>query len=162
MKTPARLLFALFGVFAFGVTGCQNLDLATSGDPQRVVTGQVNLRPDIIFPADTQVVVRVFENTTTNDPLRAASLNDLASPAGVSQPEKIERVLAEKTIAAPAGKPVPFQIEFRADDDELRRGVNIEARISYDGRVRFRTLDAQLITLGSVAAPHEVWVEAVR
>ncbi|HVS51820.1 MAG TPA: hypothetical protein VHD62_05640 [Opitutaceae bacterium] len=162
MKTPARLLPALLGLFAFGAAGCQNLDLATASDPQRIVTGAVNLRPDIIFPADTQVVVRVFETVAANDALRPASVNDLASPAGALPAQKIERVLAEKTIAAPAGKPVPFQIEFRADDDELRHGVNIEARISYDGKVRFRTLDAQLITLGTVASPHEVWVEAVR
>jgi uncharacterized lipoprotein YbaY len=45
---------------------------------------------------------------------------------------------------------VPFQLEFDADDDLLRHGLNIDARISVGGKVRCRTASAHGLTLGDV------------
>jgi uncharacterized lipoprotein YbaY len=160
MKTPLRLLLAALAVAALGLAGCQHLDLAGDGDPQRVLTGTVNLRPDIIFPADTEVVVRVVDLTPADRTGRDAAA-DLALAGSAAPGQALEREFGRQTIQAPAGKPVPFRIEFQADDERLRHGLNVEARISYGGRVHFRTLEGHVVTLASIGFPHEVWVEAV-
>jgi uncharacterized lipoprotein YbaY len=56
---------------------------------------------------------------------------------------------------------VAFRIEYNADDSLLRHGLNIDARISYGGRVRLRTVNTRAVTLGNAGDPHAVWVESV-
>ena len=54
----------LFFLSALGVllaTACSSIDLTPEGDPQRVVSGTINLRSDLALPTDTVVVVRVPE-----------------------------------------------------------------------------------------------------
>ena len=53
-----------------------------------------------------------------------------------------------------------FHLEFRASDELLRHGLNLEARIAYGGRVRFRTVNAYLVTQSSLGRNHELWVVA--
>ena len=66
-----------------------------------------------------------------------------------------------QTLGAPTDRPVPFRIEYQASDNVLRHGVNVDARISYGGKVRFRTVQAHLMTLASSPFAHEVAVEPV-
>ena len=66
---------------------------------------------------------------------------------------RVEEVIRDSV----SGK--PFRIEYRADDSLMRHGLNIDARISFGGRVRFRTGNAHVLTLGNATFPHEVWVE---
>jgi uncharacterized lipoprotein YbaY len=54
--------------------------------------------------------------------------------------------------------PVPFRIEFSADDALLRRGVNLEARISVAGRLRYTTTLAHPLTLANAGDSHVVEV----
>jgi uncharacterized lipoprotein YbaY len=67
-------------------------------------------------------------------------------------------VLGEQKIPNPGTPPVPFRIEYRAEDTVLRHGLNIEARISVGGKLRFYNVNSYAVTLANAAEPHEVWV----
>jgi uncharacterized lipoprotein YbaY len=158
MKTPAFLLAALALGFAAG--GCQQLDLTPEGDPQRVVTGHVTLGAETLFPPGTEVVVRVVDTMLNERPNGAAGID--IPVVDRAKPIKSERVLGDDVILSPGVAPVPFRIEFEADDAMLRRGLTIDVRISFDGRVQYRTLTAHMLTLSGVRYPQEVAVQPVR
>lgn len=136
--------------------GCANLELAGETPPDRVIKGTVLVRT--LVPAGAQVTVRLLDlaaRETSKNPL-----NDMA-PGARPTAATVERVLAEKSFitAAATSEPIPFQIEYSATDTELRHGLNLEARISHDGKVRHRTIHAHVVTLASAPFSHEVPVE---
>ena len=73
----------------------------------------------------------------------------------------VERVLGEfrQTLNAMRSEPLPFEIAYRADDSELRRGLNVDVRITFGGRMRFRTINAHVLTLASSPFPQEIAVQ---
>ncbi len=75
----------------------------------------------------------------------------------------VERVLGEytQTLATGTSDPVPFRIEYSAEDAVLRRGLNVEVRVSFGGKLRFRTVNAHVVTLASSPFNQTVNVEAV-
>jgi uncharacterized lipoprotein YbaY len=158
MKTPARLLFALIGIFLTG--GCRGLDLTPETDPDRAVAGTITMAADVVFPPDAELVVRVIDTTPRDRPTPPPGVDVPIADRGRAVVSEV--VLGEQIIRAPGHKPIPFRVEFRADDATMRRGVNIDARISEGGKVRYRTLNAHLVTLGSVPYPHEVVVEPLQ
>lgn len=158
MKTPTFCL--LVAGLCFAAFGCQQLDLTPEGDPQRVVTGQVTIGMETLFPPGTEVVVRVVDATPEERPAASPNLGVPIVDRGM--PVKTERVLGEQTIRSPGVTPVPFRVEFTADDAALRRGLSIDARISFEGRVQYRTLTAHMLTLTGVRFPQEVAVQPVR
>ena len=152
-NSPLFLLAALVAVFA---TACSHLDIAPESDPSRTLKGTVALRSDLVLPPDTIVVVRVIDTENREQPPGAKDLPvmERAMPMGSS-----ERVLGQQTIKAPTTVPIPFQVEYTADDALLRRGLNVDVRISYGGRVQYRTGNAHVVTLSSANFPHELSVE---
>jgi uncharacterized lipoprotein YbaY len=157
MKSLAPLLLAALCLIAT-TPGCQQLDVTPEGDPQRILTGTVNLAGESLLPPNTEVVVRIVQNSTVEH----AAKGDLPIAAASAAREMPERVLAEQVIRAPGVQPVPFQLEYRADDATLRHGLNVDVRVSFAGKVRYRTLNAHLLTLSSAPFPHTVWVQAVQ
>ena len=160
MKLPpvARLLACVAVLFS---AGCANIDLARESDPQRVLNGTVTF-PGTLSPG-TQVLVRVIE-VSTRDLARPAN-QDLPLPvADRARSAPVERVLGEQTqtLANGAHESVPFRVEYQADDTTLRHGLNVDVRISIDGKVRFRTVHAHALTLNSSPYPQEVKVQAVQ
>jgi hypothetical protein len=156
----SSLLPLVAALVLFFTPGCGHLDVAPEGDPNRVVTGTVNVRMDLIPPGDAEIVVRVVEPPDiTAAPTTAAKDLVIGERGTQARPEN---VVAQQVIRAPAGMPAPFRVEFRASDDTMRRGLNIEARISWGGQLRFRTIESQAITLATVGAPQTIWVEPVR
>ena len=127
----------------------------------RVVSGTVNLRADMTLPPDAVVVVRVVDPSGAGL-ARVAANQDLPVLSQPTPSRPVEQVLGEQTIPAAVGPAVPFRIEYQADDTLLRHGLNIEARITFGGRVQFRTANAHVLTLTNSSYPHEVWVEAAR
>jgi uncharacterized lipoprotein YbaY len=112
------------------------------------------------LPADAEVIVRVLDASGL-DQARMAANHNLPVTAR-AQVAAAPTTLAEKPVAVVPGLALPFRIEFTASDEVLRHGVNIEARITYGGAVRFRTVNAQVVTLSSIDRnPYEVWVMAV-
>ena len=127
-------------VIAMGLlgTGCNNLDLTGPGSAERVVEGAVVIYPaDVTLPPGTEVTVRVLDMT---------------------RGEGRGEVLGEETITNPASAPIPFHIEYRAEDEVLRRRVTIDARVSTGRTLRYYTASAHPITPGNVNDKHMVEV----
>ncbi len=129
------ILGLLSAVAALGLAGCGHLDLTPEGDPGRVLTGQVEIGENIPLPADAVVTVRVVDATAVGMP---------------------PQVLGSQTITNPSVAPVSFRVEYRADDETLRRGLNVEARVSYGGKIRYFNLNRYAVTLGNAADPHRI------
>jgi uncharacterized lipoprotein YbaY len=120
--------------------GCGHIDIRPEGDLQRVLTGTVNFHVDEPLPPDTVVLVRLV---------------DTSNPSGAPMQ------LGEQTVTHPGQPPVPFRIEYQADDALLRHGLTIEARVSIGGKVRFYNVNGYALTLAKAADPQEVWVNPV-
>jgi uncharacterized lipoprotein YbaY len=159
MKIPALAVLIAFGV-ALVTAGCANLDMAPAGDPNRVLTGTVNFGTPL--PAGSEILVRIID-TTPAESTRAPANNDLAI-GDRAKPVHMERVVGEQIqkIEVPISDPLPFRIEYFAEDSLLRRGLNVEARITAGGKVRFRTINAHVITLSSARLPQELSVQQVQ
>jgi uncharacterized lipoprotein YbaY len=133
----ARLLLAAAALAAF--SGCGQMDLTPEGNPARVLKGEVSV-PDLSqFPADATVVVRVLDGTVSGMP---------------------PSVLGAQTIASPGSLPVAFSVEYRAEDDLLRKGLDIEVRVSFGGNVRYFNRNKYVVTLGNVDDTHRINVDS--
>lgn len=157
MKKHSPLLSCLASWAALLAAGCSHIEITREGDPHRTVAGTVEYRSEIQLPEDAVVVVRVVDMAGTEQ-ARAAASKDLPL-GGRAKTEPVPAVLGEQTITGAKGGSIPFSIDFEADDSLLRHGVNIDARISYGGKVRFRTVSGHVLTLGNVEQTHAVWVE---
>ena len=157
-KIPLVYLFVLCAALLAG-GGCGAINTSPGSDPNRVITGTVNFRGDLVLPPDAEVVVRLFDASAIGQ-AKSAAARDLPV---VDRPKAqlTPQVLGEQTIKAPPAGPVAFRIEYNADDSLLRHGLNIDARISYGGQVRLRTVNTRAVTLGNAGDPHQIWVESV-
>lgn len=122
-------------VVALGFAGCGQLDVTPEGDPSRVLTGEVDLGDATALPADSVVTVRVVD----------------ASAVGMPP-----QVLGSQTITNPGVAPIKFRVEYRADDETLRRGLNVEARVSYGGKIRYFNINGHAVTLGNASDTHRI------
>ena len=150
---PAGALFA-----AWLLAGCASIDTTPMGRPDRVLTGTV--APSGPLPAGTEILVRLVA-----PPAAVARAPGADRPAGALPAwEGGERVLGEsrQTLAQGSSQPVPFRLEYHADDAQLRRGLSVDVRVSEGGRVRFRTIQAHVLTLASSPYPQEVRVQPVQ
>ena len=125
---------------ALALAGCGHLELSPEGDPSRVLTGQVELGAPEPLPADAVITVRVVD---------------------ASNPGMPPEVLGSQTIKNPGAAPIAFRVEYRAEDEVLRRGLNIEARVSIGGRVRYYNLSRYVVTLGNASDPHRIYANPV-
>jgi uncharacterized lipoprotein YbaY len=146
--------------FALFTLGCGHVDLTPESDPDRVLTGTVNVHMDLLPPPDAEVVVRLVELPDVTAASTRAQKDVVIGDNGTR--ERPESVVAETVIHAPATLPIPFRLEYHASDALLRRGLNVEARISWGKQLRFRTLDAQVVTLATANTPLTVWAEPLR
>jgi uncharacterized lipoprotein YbaY len=132
VKTALAILAA---AAALGFTGCGHLDITPEGDPSRVLVGEVELGEDVALPTDTMVTVRVVDSSAIGMP---------------------PQVLGSQTIKSPGVAPISFRVEYKADDDLLRRGLNVEVRVSFGGRVRYFNVNRYALTLGNAADTHRI------
>lgn len=153
LRTGAAMVLLWVGA------GCGSIDTSPGGDPNRVLSGAVNFSGSV--PAGAEILVRVVE-PPSSEPGRVVA-RDL--PVG-TQPtvQRVERVLGERKFVVDklATEPVPFQVEYTADDAVLRRGVNIDVRVSIGGKVRMRTVNAHALTLRSAPFKQDVAVQNVQ
>lgn len=154
-----RLPFLAPFVFALIGAGCGSIEVSTGGNPERVLNGVVATGGGL--PAGAEVVVRLISAPGTHESQRAAGSDVpvMTRPAAAG----LERVLGEQTqtLAAGTAEPVPFRIEFTAEDAVLRRGLNLDVRVSFGGRLQYRTVNAHVVTLASSPFKQIVMVQAV-
>lgn len=163
---------AAFAALLFA--GCGHLDLAAPGDPSRVAVGNVVISQSL--PDDAEVLVRVMNphpqvlsagSTAPGQmPLLNQPITATASGTAAAAPEELgEQVIKHPVVQVdPVSKirGVAYRVEYQADDDMLRRGLNIEVRVSYGGRVQLFNSNQYSITLADVKDPHEVEADQMR
>lgn len=120
------------------LSGCGHLDTTPPASADRVLNGTVDHAGEEL-PDGSEVIVRVVD---------------------FSRGENRGEVLGEATIANPGRMPVPFRIEYRAEDAQLLRTVNVEARVSVGGQLRYTTTTAHPVTIGNVNDAHVISVQA--
>jgi uncharacterized lipoprotein YbaY len=118
-------------------SGCGHLDTTPASGDDRVLTGTVDHAGEDL-PEGTEVVVRVVD---------------------LSRGESRGELLGETTVTNPPKMPVPFRIEYRAEDAQLMRTINVEARVSVGGKLRYTTTTGHPVTLGNVNDPHQISVQ---
>jgi len=133
---PPRLLAVAAALLL--LAGCGEMDLTPEGNPARVLVGEIDLGDTAPLPADATATVRVVDETVIGTP---------------------PNVLGAQTLEHLGAPPYAFRVEYRAEDDLLRRGLNIEVRVSYNGKVRFFNRNRYAITFGNAADPHRVNVD---
>ncbi|MDB6167723.1 MAG: hypothetical protein JWM88_587 [Verrucomicrobia bacterium] len=133
-----RTLLRLVPLAAF-VAGCSHLDVSAPGSEDRVLKGMITYNLDAALPADAVVTVRVI---------------DAANPAGPLN------LLGEATLPHPGPPPIPFQVEYRASDDQLMHQVTVDVRISFGGKLQFHSVGGNPVTLGNFDDTHVIKVEA--
>ncbi|HZZ18767.1 MAG TPA: YbaY family lipoprotein [Opitutaceae bacterium] len=132
----ARLLLSLAALGA--LAGCGQMDFTPEGNPARVLSGEVSIADVSSLPADATVTIRVIDNNTLGMP---------------------PRVLGAQTINSPGAIPIPFRVEYQAEDDLLRLGLNIEVRVSYGGKVQYFNRNHYAVSLGNVSDTHRISVD---
>jgi uncharacterized lipoprotein YbaY len=137
VKSIAAILAA---AAALAFAGCGQLDLAPEGQPGRVLAGRVELGDGAELPSDAMVTVRIVDASNTGMP---------------------PLVLGSQTFQAPASGPIEFHVVYRAEDDLLRRGLNIEARVSVGGKIRYANMNQYAVTQGNAADQHRVTVNPI-
>jgi uncharacterized lipoprotein YbaY len=156
-KTPLLLLVSIAGLLLGA--GCGNITTTLGGDPNRVMTGTVNYNGDLTLPADAELVIRLMDPTGIPQTPNPTNKDLPVLAQAKVQPSPVQ--LAEQTIKVTGPGPISFRLEYTASDDMLRHGLTLEARISFGGRVRLRTVNRRAVTLGNANDPHAVRVEAV-
>jgi uncharacterized lipoprotein YbaY len=147
-------IFILAASAAVFLAGCASLDLDREVEVSRVITGTVNIGQAL--PAGAEVLVRALEMPGRAE--RAA----MSAPSERVPAVATERILGEFTVtlSAPAPDGLPFRITLGADDAKLQRGILLEGRVVYGGRLRFRTVNAHAVTAQSVAYPQRVFLQS--
>jgi uncharacterized lipoprotein YbaY len=135
-KHPRWLLLA--ALVAGLTSGCGHLNLVPIGEPERVLTGSVRFPEGADLPPGMSVQVRVLDETKPGQPM----------------------VLGDQTITDPASFPVEFKVDFTAEDNLLRLGLNIEVRVSYGGRVQYENRAGNLVNSSDIGTPHEIRVSS--
>jgi len=139
MKTS--FLASLACAVALLSAGCGHVDLSVTNSSERVLNGVISAADageGTELPANTQVIVRVL---------------DLAHGMGKGEE------LGEQIINGPLTLPVHFRVEYMAEDSVLLGSVNVEARISVGGQLRYITVAGHPVTLGNANQQHVVVVE---
>lgn len=151
MNAPFRFLAAVAALLA---AGCSSLDFNREVEVTRVIAGTVNIGQS--FPAGSEVMVRVLEMPGAAAPVA------MSAPAERVHAVAAERILGEFTVTLAASAPdgLPFRISLGADDTKLQRGILLEGRVVYGGRLRFRTVNAHAVTAQSVAYPQRVVLQS--
>jgi uncharacterized lipoprotein YbaY len=149
MKSALSALFAASLLVFAG--GCSHLDLQSNGDSDHVLTGTVDLANPATLPPDAVLVVRVIDLKPPPPP----------TPLATSAAPKMElppQIVGEATFQDLGSPPFPFRVEYNADDDALRRGLAIEARISFGGRLQYTNLTQYMVGADDAGDPQHLVV----
>lgn len=130
---------AMLAIAACVLAGCAHLEITPEGNPDRVLRGSIRFGAHIADAANAVVTVRLLDRAQSDLPA----------------------VVGEQRIVGVGTPPIPFEIEYLAEDDQLRRGLILEARVAVAGKLRFYTAGNHIITLANADRPQELMLEAV-
>ena len=139
MKLSLSFLSAALLICLVGCAGV-DFEMAKAGDPERVLTGTVSWVAEDPLPPDAVLRIRIVDTT---------------------KPE-LPAVVKEEEIRGLGMSPTTFRIEYRAEDALLRRGLNVEARIAFAGKIRYYNADSYNITINSYSRPLQLHVNRTR
>jgi uncharacterized lipoprotein YbaY len=132
----APLACALLGLGLL-LGGCSYVEISPVEDGDRVMTGKVNYVPADPVPEGAVLSVRIVDNSkSTSGPV----------------------LLGQQRIPISGSPPFEFRAEYRADDTLMLRGVNVEAKILVNGKLRYGNLTAYVVTLNRALAAQEIMV----
>jgi uncharacterized lipoprotein YbaY len=134
MKAPC---FALLAALCAVVSGCGS-QMTDGGytNNSRTVTGTVNFSEPQLLPVDSVVTIQVVDLSNASLP----------------------KIYGEEQIKNPGPSPVPFHIEFQADDQAMINGLNLQARISYDGKLQLLNKTQYDVKLSTLGEAHQIYV----
>ncbi|HEY3756384.1 MAG TPA: hypothetical protein VGL42_09570 [Opitutaceae bacterium] len=157
MKT-FLLSVALAGLTLLSGCGSVEVDTTPAGDSNRVVTGTVEVGGGQL-PPDAVVAVRVVDQVHHDyqDPNAALGVHSATSAVGLP-PE----VIGELKIPHATGPSVPFTLKFYCTDEQLSRGLVLEARVSYGGKVHYFNVESYALNSGNIGDPRRIYVNQVR
>jgi uncharacterized lipoprotein YbaY len=135
VRTP-RLILAAAAAAVLALAGCGQMELTPQGDPSRVLNGEVSLPDASSLPQGATVTVRIVEP-------------DTLPPV----------VLGSQTITDTSVLPVAFHVPYRAEDDLLLHGLNIDVRVSVGGRVQYYNRNRYAVSLGNATDTHRITVD---
>ena len=156
MKNPLTRAW-LAGLAAVVAAGCAgHLDITPAGDPNRVLIGRVEARSSDLLPPDAVVSVRVVDPERTAEKPPSAVLGE---PSPIPERSMLPpKILGEQIIKNPGQFPVAFRVEYTAIDDQLQRGLIVEARISFGGKVQYFNINSSGVTLTNFTDTHVISV----
>jgi uncharacterized lipoprotein YbaY len=158
---------SLLAVAALALTaGCGTLNLGTdAGEADRVLTGTVEFRAPtadsamaVQLPPGCSLVVRVID---PNPPQTATPLQTSSEMAAARQaPTPV--TVGESTLRDLGDAPFVYRVEYSASDDDLRRGLQLEARITTaDGHLIYSNTDSFSVGLNDAGEPHRIVLDKI-
>jgi uncharacterized lipoprotein YbaY len=154
----ALITAALAGLVVFSGCGSVEVDTTPAGDANRIVTGTVEVGTAQL-PADTVVSVRVVDQVHHDFQDPNAALGEHSATAAVSLPPE---VIGEVKVPTTSGPSVPFTLKFYCTDDQLSKGLVLEARVSYGGKVRYFNVESYALNSANISEPRRLYVNQVR
>lgn len=153
---------ALAGLAIF-FAGCGSMEIDTrlpNPNPNRVVTGTVELGDLGDVPPGAEVSVRVLDTIQPDFRSPTAVLGEPSTQTpGVQLPPQ---VVGEEDIKNASGSSIPFAVHYTANEDQLRAGLVLDARVSIDGKVRYYNASSYSLNLANAADPHHIYVNSAR
>jgi putative lipoprotein len=132
-SSPFTGLMTVLALLLLG--GCAYVEISPVGADDRSMTGKVTYVPADPVPEGSVLSIRVVDNSkATSGPV----------------------LLGQQRVAIAGSPPFEFRAEYRADDTLLRRGVNVEAKILVNGKLRYGNLTSYVVTLNRASSPQEI------
>lgn len=142
------------------LTGCGSVEMDTTpaGNPNHAVSGTVEIG-NANLPPDVVVTVRLVDQVHHDYQNPNAVLGEPTATAAVSLPPE---VIGEQKLTHVQGPSVPFVLKFYCTDDQLAKGLVLEARVSFGGKVRYFNVESYAVNSGNINDPKRIYVNGVR
>jgi uncharacterized lipoprotein YbaY len=121
------------------LSGCGSMEFGGFQNPNHTLTGTVHYGDPELLPSDAVLIVRLVDNSNPGLP----------------------QVIGSQTINNPGPNPVHYRIDYTASDEQLMHGYNIEARISYGGKLRLYNANQFNVKLDNANTPRDIYVNSV-
>jgi uncharacterized lipoprotein YbaY len=134
-----KLFQLAFPICVLFCAGCGHIDTTPEPVGDRTLNGTVNFRSPAALAPGAVLTVRLLD----------------VSP-GVAPGQAID----EQTISSTGNPPVPFQLNYRAEDIQPPKRARVEARLAVDGKLHFYTVTAYPVTPGNAGSPFDLWMDS--